>query len=371
MTEVVRATSGMRPSCKSHRLLLGFSGGMFTLGVLRVILAPTQQLPPRLLAGERVGGRYIIQSPIGDGRAGVVFKAVNDTGHTFALKLATNDLIYTSGTVGLKHDASDADKAESLERELQFEQRILEKINNQCPYVVRLVEAMKLVNNNNKTTTVLVFDYYASGSMHTYLIERGPYARARILTNSLEQVTIGLQCLIDIGVRHEDIWPKNILVHNDNFYITDFGSASESRPGTPYGTPEINQRLQAVFEVGKKFCDTPEELKPWLEYVQSTISPFCLVNESADACNLLRVSTMVDLVKYPTSMPEEGDGYSQFLSKCQTDYLEHPNATHLRVVDTKITEVWDTMKSSQRIPRCRNPGIRGVWPWHAVGSYFP
>lgn len=129
----------------------------------------------------------------------------------------------------------------------------------------------------------LIMPYYKSGSLSTYLQEKGPFNEKQIAL-LMQQIGGALEELHtqDPQILHQDIKPDNILVKNDDhFVLTDFGISSKTRQtlrkatGTSYSltlayapperfesTPVSNQASD-IFSLGITLYEMCTGTLPW------------------------------------------------------------------------------------------------------------
>ncbi|MGI8430521.1 MAG: serine/threonine-protein kinase [Solirubrobacteraceae bacterium] len=176
----------------------------------------------RLAADERVGtrfGEYQIDSLVGVGGMGKVYKATAADGRPVALKLVKEDLA----------------KDETFRRRFRREARIAQTVRN--PYVVSVRET-----GEHEGLPYLAAEFIEGVALDEKLELEGRLGLAttvRICTH----VAAGLQSLWEAGMVHRDVKPGNILIDlAGKAYITDFGLARDSagtvltRPGQLLGS---------------------------------------------------------------------------------------------------------------------------------------
>jgi serine/threonine protein kinase len=175
-----------------------------------------------LAPDDRVGthfGEYRIESLIGVGGMGRVYRARAADGVVVALKLVKEDLA----------------RDETFRRRFQREARIAQTVHN--PHVVPVHHAGELDG----------VPYLAAQYIEGTVLDRKLREDGRIdLTTTLRicaHVADGLEALRRSGMVHRDVKPENILLDRaGTAYITDFGLAKDSagtvltRPGQPLGS---------------------------------------------------------------------------------------------------------------------------------------
>jgi serine/threonine protein kinase len=178
--------------------------------------------PKRLAADDRVGtqfGEYRIESLIGVGGMGKVYKARDVDGALVALKVVKEDLA----------------RDETFRRRFKREARIAQTVRN--PHVVPVRDTGELDG----------LPYLAAQFIEGTALDRKLELEGRLdLATTVRicaEVADGLQALWQAGMVHRDVKPENILLDlTGKAYITDFGLAKDSagtvltRPGQPLGS---------------------------------------------------------------------------------------------------------------------------------------
>jgi eukaryotic-like serine/threonine-protein kinase len=164
-------------------------------------------------------GRYRLESLLGEGGMGLVFKAVGDDGRVVALKL-------------LKLELSDD---EVFKHRFKQEARAAAEVQNE--HLVPILEAAEADGRD-----YLAVAYVEGATLESVLTERGPLpadAAARMTTGIAE----GLDALHEAGIVHRDIKSSNIIINLEGRpMLTDFGLAKGraytvlTRPGQVMGT---------------------------------------------------------------------------------------------------------------------------------------
>src|SRR5581483_2238387 len=178
--------------------------------------------PARLAADDRVGttfGEYRIESVLGVGGMGKVYRATAVDGTSVALKVVKADLA----------------RDETFRRRFRREARIAQTVRN--PHVVALRDSGE--HDGLPYLAALLIEGLA---LDQKLDREGKLdlpTTVRICT----QVADGLHALWQAGMVHRDVKPANILLDlSGDAYITDFGLAKDSagtvltRPGQPLGS---------------------------------------------------------------------------------------------------------------------------------------
>jgi serine/threonine-protein kinase len=175
---------------------------------------------PDPVAGDKVGG-YTIESELGEGGMGRVYKAVDDDGRLVALKIVKGEM------------AADEIFLKRFKREAQVAQRI------DHPHVVAVIET-----GEHDGLPWLAQHYVAGGSLEERLDRVGTLELHQVIAIA-KQVATGLDVLHENGLIHRDLKPGNILVdERGKPYIADFGLAKDhqhqgtvlTRPGQALGS---------------------------------------------------------------------------------------------------------------------------------------
>jgi serine/threonine protein kinase len=178
--------------------------------------------PKSLAADDRVGsrfGEYQIESLVGVGGMGKVYRATAGDGTLVALKLVKQDLA----------------RDETFRRRFRREARIAQTVRDAHVVSVR------------DTGEHDGIPYLAAQFIEGVALDQKLALEGRLdLPTTLRicaQVAEGLQALCDAGMVHRDVKPANILIDpSGKSYITDFGLAKVSdgtvltRPGQPLGS---------------------------------------------------------------------------------------------------------------------------------------
>jgi serine/threonine protein kinase len=170
----------------------------------------------------RIGGTvgaYRIESVLGVGGMGIVYRASGPDGKHVAVKLIKEDLAWD----------------ETFLRRFRREARIAQTISN--PHVVPVIDT-----GEHDGVPYLAALFIEGGSLEHKLERSGPLGLPTVV-RICAQVADGLEALWEAGLVHRDIKPGNILLDSaENAYITDFGLIKESqgtvltRPGQPLGS---------------------------------------------------------------------------------------------------------------------------------------
>jgi serine/threonine-protein kinase len=180
--------------------------------------------PTRLAADDRVGtriGEYQIDSLVGIGGMGKVYRATAGDGTPVALKLVKQDLA----------------RDETFRRRFWREARIAQTVRN--PHVVPVRDA-----GEQDGLPYLAAKFIEGTALDQKLELEGRLDLATTVS-VCAQVADGLEALWEAGMVHRDVKPANILIDlAGTAYITDFGLAKDShgsvltRPGQALGSME-------------------------------------------------------------------------------------------------------------------------------------
>jgi serine/threonine protein kinase len=165
-----------------------------------------------------VGG-YRIESVLGVGGMGVVYRASGPDNQRVAVKLIKDDYA----------------RDETFLRRFSREARIAQTVSS--PHVVPVLDT-----GEHEGRPYLASVFIEGGSLEHKLERTGPL-EVPVTVRICAQVAEGLQALWAAGMVHRDIKPGNILLDSaENAYITDFGLAKDSqgtaltRPGQALGS---------------------------------------------------------------------------------------------------------------------------------------
>jgi serine/threonine protein kinase len=175
-----------------------------------------------LASDDRVGtrfGDYEIESLIGVGGMGRVYRATVADGPPVALKIVKRDLA----------------RDETFRRRFKREARIAQTVRN--PHVVPVRDT------GEQDGLAYLAAQFIEGTTLDHKLAADGRLDLRTTVQICAQVADGLQALWKAGMVHRDVKPANILLDLDgNAYITDFGLAKDSagtvltRPGQPLGS---------------------------------------------------------------------------------------------------------------------------------------
>ncbi len=176
---------------------------------------------PNTLIGRILGG-YVLQSQIGSGGMGVVFRAHDDRlGRTVAIKVL----------------AAKYNKDDVLRQRFLREGRTAARIDH--PNVARILSA-----GEEGDLPYLVMEYVDGGSLQR-ILEKRVHLPATTVVRIVRQIAEALAAAHRVGVLHRDVKPANVLFTKDGEpKLVDFGLAREemsdvnlSQTGMVMGTP--------------------------------------------------------------------------------------------------------------------------------------
>jgi len=181
-------------------------------------------------------GKYEIQSILGKGAMGIVYKALDpDIDRQVAIKTIRFDLA-----------SEETDNEEIMQRFIR-EAQAAGKLTH--PNIITIFDV-----GREKDLTYIVMQYIEGPSLQR-LIAHGEKFTVPEVTKLMEQVCSGLDFAHQHGIVHRDIKPGNILLDkNRRPYICDFGVArvdtsTLTQSGTAVGTPSYMSPEQVM---GKK-----------------------------------------------------------------------------------------------------------------------
>ena len=210
---------------------------------------PVTCCPKPSLIGQTVAGRYFVESRIGRGTFGNVYKVVD---------LESSSLVDGRIHRAMKViDVADPNpprippphyvnrKLTHAAREIHFHQLV-----SSHPNIVTLHQSFFLADREEM---FLIMDYCAGGDLRTYISKgRNRFTGDdRRLKRVLLQICDAVDFIHTKGVFHKDLKPQNILISRDGWKISlcDFGLATDARTDargggtTPYMSPGKESRL--------------------------------------------------------------------------------------------------------------------------------
>jgi serine/threonine-protein kinase len=177
-------------------------------------------------------GRYIIDSEIGRGAMGVVFKA-------------TDSVLQRTVAVKTVNMAMEKDHADKYEARFYQEARAAGALNH--PNIVTVYDAGKAGD-----VVFMAMEYIQGVELRSLLVEGQPMGVSQAISIAA-QVAEGLGYAHQRGVVHRDIKPANIMVVSDGpVKITDFGiarmraSADLTQTGVMLGSPKYMSPEQVI-----------------------------------------------------------------------------------------------------------------------------
>ena len=206
-----------------------------------VALPPAASLPSSFLPGTAFGSRYRIESLLGEGGMGSVYKAYDlELDRTVALKLVRPELAANPQTM----------------RRFKQELLLASKISHK--------NILRIHDLGDWSGIKFITMAFVEGCDLAQLIEREgrlPFDRALKFTR---QLCGALEAAHHEGVVHRDLKPQNILIDaNDNVYISDFGLAKSleaegsmmTRTGQILGTPRYMSPEQVEVKAVDRRAD--------------------------------------------------------------------------------------------------------------------
>jgi serine/threonine protein kinase len=164
-------------------------------------------------------GPYRVESLLGEGGMGLVYRAVGPSGETVALKLVKGEIA----------------KDDVFRRRFDREARTAARVGH--PNVVPVV-----ATGEHDGIPYMAQQYITGGSLETRIKTDGKLALGLTL-DICTQVADGLDAMHAEGLIHRDVKPANILLdETDKAYITDFGLMKDreasvlTRPGQALGS---------------------------------------------------------------------------------------------------------------------------------------
>ena len=165
-------------------------------------------VPKELPEGDVLGGRYVIESRLGDGAMGSVYRARHvKFGRRFAVKVLHKSLM------------DNAKVMKRFEREAQLAGRL------RHTNVASVVDVGKTHDGQH----YMVMEFAPGENLTSLLIADGPMAETRVL-DLTKQMCLGLSHAHDVGLIHRDFKPDNVIVEQlhggrETARIVDWGVA--------------------------------------------------------------------------------------------------------------------------------------------------
>ena len=191
-----------------------------------------------LAPGDVLAGRFAVQSVIGSGGMGIVYRAVDLTlGETIALKMLRPEAV-----------AIDPQARERFKDELRLARRVSQR------NVVRTHDM-----GESDGVPFITMEHVEGSSLATVLRTRGALPRPAVLSIA-KQLCRALRAAHEQGVVHGDLKPQNLLVGPDGVLkVTDFGVARLVRRPAPSAESGTAPRLVGAV-VGTPEYMAPEQL---------------------------------------------------------------------------------------------------------------
>jgi serine/threonine-protein kinase len=204
---------------------------------------------PDPLVGRVVGGKFSIESELGQGAMGTVYRARQVTlDKTVAIKVLNRDL------------ATDANFADRFSREAKAASRL------DHPNSIRVFD----FGREPDGLLYLAMEYIQGRDLQAVLSEGAPLL-PRAIVEILSQVLAALAVAHDMGVLHRDLKPENIMLVRgvgddgqpvDIVKVCDFGIAKILDAPSPHASTEVPQKLTTVgLVIGTPAYMSPEQAR--------------------------------------------------------------------------------------------------------------
>jgi serine/threonine protein kinase len=277
-----------------------------------MVTATVSDDAPDPLVGEVVGP-YRVDTLLGAGGMGRVYRALDGDGRPVALKLVRGDL------------ARDSVFRRRFEREARIASQIVH------PHLVPV-----LASGEQDGILYLVQRFIPGGSLEDRLRREGRLSIESTLAIA-SQVASGLAALTAEGMVHRDLKPANILLdERGSALITDFGLAKDrqgtvlTRPGQALGSPHYmapeqirGEEVSAATDVYSLGCVVYECLSgapPFADqrgmrvmWAQLTDLPADPCSELTGAPRALSAAVLLALAKEPSERPASAPHYAYAL----------------------------------------------------------
>lgn len=188
----------------------------------------TRRFDDSIFVGDRTIGKYVLNSKIGTGGWGIVYRGVHKI-----LKLSV-------AVKMMKHD-------------MAMEKAFLETFRKEAEIIARMSHPniVSVYDIEEAYRTVFIIMEYLDGNSLKEHIKKTGRLPAQRCANILAQVCDGLACAHALDIIHRDIKPANIfLLENDRVKLLDFGLACAP------GTEDLNIR-------GTVYYAPPEQIDGW------------------------------------------------------------------------------------------------------------
>ncbi|HXD58915.1 MAG TPA: serine/threonine-protein kinase [Thermoleophilaceae bacterium] len=263
-------------------------------------------------------GEYLIESFVGVGAMGKVYKAIADDGAPVALKVVKEDLA----------------RDETFRRRFAREARIAQTVRN--PHVVSLRDT-----GEHEGLPYLATQFIEGMSLEQKLEREGRLDPATAVT-ICAQVADGLQAMWDAGMVHRDVKPGNILIDlAGTAYLTDFGLSKDSqgtvltRPGQALGSLDYMPPEQIrgepvtgaadIYALGCVAFECLDGRPPFAAHEGMRVLWAHLQEEPPDPCPdradvpaTLREAVKTALRKEPADRPATSVAYANLLAGAMT-----------------------------------------------------
>jgi HAMP domain-containing protein len=228
MLEELKEKAALEKYVASLTMKLGEETVALTAGARTTAEGGTRSAEPKV--GELFAGRYEIQSILGRGGMGVVYRALDrDLDDLVAIKTLRNDAV-----------SADPSLLDRFKQEIKLARRITH------PNILR-------THDLGETNGLRYLSMeYVKGITLKHLVESDHVLPIPVALRIAKQMCAGLAAAHEAGVIHRDIKPQNILIEpSGGLKIMDFGIArlTEDRgmtaTGTVIGTPDYMSPEQA------------------------------------------------------------------------------------------------------------------------------
>jgi len=274
---------------------------------------PRRTTSRELESGDRLG-EYRLESLLGEGGMGLVFKAVGADGKVVALKVLRREL----------------GEDEVFTERFRQEARAAAEVHH--PNLLPIFDAGEADGRN-----YLIVRYAEGGSLDNRIRDRGALEIEATITLA-EQLASGLDALHDAGLVHRDVKASNVVFDAEgNGMLTDFGLAKGraytilTRPGQVLGTaeylaPELvrGERATPASDVYALGCMVCECLTGKTPFSDKTLAKIVIAHldepppdpslERSDVGPELGAAALVALAKDPAGRPESAGAYAALLA---------------------------------------------------------
>jgi serine/threonine-protein kinase len=281
--------------------------------ILRLVWRQRGARSRELESGDRLG-EFTLQSLLGEGGMGLVFRAVGADGEVVALKV-------------LKRELGD----DELFRD-RFNQEARAAAEVHHPNLVPIIEAGEADDRH-----YLVIRYAEGGSLDDRILETGALEVDETVALA-EGLAGGLDALHAAGLVHRDVKSSNVVFDRDGKgMLTDFGLAKGraytvlTRPGQVLGTaeylaPELvrGERATPVTDVYALGCVVCECLTGRTPFAEKTLAQIVVAHldeeppdpseERPDVGPGLGRAVLTALAKDPAQRPQSAGAYASLLS---------------------------------------------------------